>query len=234
MKYKKFVTITLVTLLLVTSISIVSMARISNEEIKNIAIKGTIQGRIFNFLNKLQEVFPVLAKFLKNLKPTEPSTPGTPDTDACPKLSFDITVGEKFTFEEPIIVEATLTNICRNAIRLCEMNFKVGTLDYFISTPDGYELHYVGLVDVKQVKIWTLLPKESRSIDIDIKCGLFNVLPYLDGDSLLYKPYEFIPGDYATYAVYNSFLPEDSLTSAVNNIWQGSLKSEAHFFTIIK
>jgi hypothetical protein len=231
MKYNKFLTITLVSLLLFTSISAVSMARISTEEVKNITINGTTKGLISNFLNKLQEVFPVLAKFFKNLKPAEPSTP---DTDTCPKLLFDISVGARFTLEEQIIVEATLANIGRNTIRLCEMNFKVGTLDYFISAPDGYELHYVGLVDAKQVQIWTLLPKESRSIDIDIKCGSFNVLPYLDGDSLLCKPYEFIPGDYAIYGIYNSFLPEDSLTSAVNNIWQGTLKTEAHYFTIIK
>jgi len=231
MKYKNFFTITLVTLLLFTSISAVSMARISVREVKNITINETTKGLISNFLIKLQEVFPVLAKFFKNIKSPDPSTP---DTDTCPKLLFDISVREKFTLEEPIIVEAILTNLGRGTVRLCEMNFKVGTLDYFIKTPDGYELHFIGVIDDKQVLIWALLPKESRSIDIDIKCGLFNVLPYFDSDSPICEPFKFVPGDYSIYAVYNSFVPEDSLSSVANNIWQGTLRTGAHYFTIEK
>ena len=231
MKYKKFLAITLVTLLLFTSISAVSIARISVREVKNIIINETTKGLISNFLIKLQEVFPVLAKFFKNI-----NSPGLsiPDTDTCPKLLLDISVEEKFTLEEPIIVEAILTNLGRSTVRLCEMNFKAGTLDYFIKTPDGYELHFIGIINDKQVLIWTLLPKESRSIDIDIKCGLFNTLPYFDSDSPICEPYKFVPGDYSIYAVYNSFIPEDSLSSIVNDIWQGTLKTEAHYFTIVK
>lgn len=209
------------------------MARISGNETKDFGIKSVFRGKIFDFFNKLRDAFPILVALFDTLKPEEPQEPAKPDTDtAPPKLSFDISVGEKFNLEEPIFVEATLTNVGKIAVRLSEMIFKVGTLDYLIRTPDGYELRFIGPVDSRYMEIWTLFPEESRSIDIDIKCGLFNVPKSVEGAHSEYEPYKFIPGVYAVRAVYKSFVPVPTCTSLVPSIWQGQLETEPPLFEI--
>jgi len=237
MKYKKFVTITLVTLLFCASISTVAMARNSVDETKVIGIKTVFQGKIFDFISKICNTFPILAKFFDNFQSVEPpklEEPPKPDSDtAPPKLLFDISGKEEYKLEEPIFVRATLTNIDHEIIYVSEMNFKVGTIDFFIRTPDGFEIQFIGPVDPNNVQLLTLYPEDSSSIEIDIKCGLFGILKSAtDVPSQAPIPYDFIPGAYGIYAAYRSFLPIPSPTSEFPKIWLGTLETEHYTFEI--
>lgn len=235
MKYKKIITITLATILLCTTISAVVIAKDTNMDISSKA-SSVLRGRIFDLFTKLRGFFPILDKLLNNFKNTDPQVPQKPDTDVAPKLKFEISFNKVYKLEEPIIVEARLTNIGTYAVRLSEMNFKVGTLDYFIRTPDGLELQFVGEKDPRQMEIWTLFPGEenSRTIDIDIKCGLFNVIKSSGGVSGVPEPYEFIPGVYGIRAEYKSFYPIPTFTSETPAIWVGNLETEPDIFEIVE
>ncbi|GAG19236.1 unnamed protein product [marine sediment metagenome] len=148
---------------------------------------------------------------------------------------FDISGKEEYKLEEPICVRATLTNIDHEVISVSEMNFKVGTIDFFIRTPDGFEIQFIGPVDPNNMQLLTLYPEDSSSIEIDIKCGLFGILKSVaDVPSQVPIPYDFNPGVYRIYGVYKSFLPIPSLTSEFPKIWLGELETEHYSFEIAK
>ncbi|MCK4365898.1 MAG: VCBS repeat-containing protein [Thermoplasmatales archaeon] len=163
----------------------------------------------------------------KPAEPKEQEKTEEPDDQEEPILVFDISVEEKFKLGEPIPVIATLTNNGKKSIRVSEMNFKTGTVDFFIRTPDGYTIHYIGPVNDSEMRLWRLMPEESQSIDMDIvKSGLFGIDPPSHTD----LSYEFVEGEYAIRGHYKSY-PVTPLTSL--DFWEGELDSPTYEFTIL-
>lgn len=261
MRYKKFITITLVTILVCTSITAVAAARFpraflfSDEKI--IEDKGTISmprtpsisllgGRIkiigekgtyipFNlpeefkvngirvkFTAVIIPIFSFLSRFFGGI-PIKIITIEKLE----PILSFDIHVEREYLLGEPIFVTATLSNEGDEVISVCEMDVRLATLDFFIDTPDGKRLQYVGPLADMLPRYVRILPDESYTSDpIDITArGLFNVI-FSEA-----APYEFTEGKYSITGFYQSkpTVFEDSLKS----VWRGQLYSCPYEFTIM-
>jgi len=132
-----------------------------------------------------------------------------------PSLDFDISVNNSCIIGEPIIVNATLTNMGSEPVDILIMGPEVGTLDFFITTPDGKNLHYIGSIVFYCPSI-ALLPTEQIFIEMDLTDDNY---PF--GETL--DPYNFtVLGEYTIQGGYVS-----------GNVSIGNLKSSIHTFTII-
>ncbi len=175
---------------------------------------------------------------LKEEKPAErekPEKTEEPDEQKDPQeeipLELTLKLNEVYKEGDPIPVTATLTNIGDEIIMVSEMNFKTGTLDFYIDTPDGYKIHFIYPTNDSEMRYWELKPEESRCIDMDITTrGLFGISP-----SPSDCPYEFKEGGYTIVGYYKSYYVETATEVYCNiDVWDGELYSSAYEFTIVR
>lgn len=164
-------------------------------------------------------------ELLKKEKPAEQEDP----QEEIP-LGLTLKLNEVYKEGDPIPVTATLANIGDEIITVSEMNFKTGTLDFYIDTPDGYEIHFIYPTNDSEMRYWKLKPEESRCIDMDITRGLFGISP-----STSDCPYEFKEGYYTIVGYYKSYYVETTPTQVdcYIDVWEGELDSSAYGFTIV-
>ena len=114
-------------------------------------------------------------------KKEKSAEPEEPDEQEDPKeeipLELTLKVEETNKEGDPILVKATLTNIGEKILIVSEMNFKIGTLDFYIDTPNGYNIHFFPPTNDSGMNYWILELKESRCIYMDITGGLFGISP---------------------------------------------------------
>lgn len=164
----------------------------------------------------------------KEEKPAEPEEPAEPeDTQEEIPLELTLELNEVYKEGDPIPVTATLTNIDDETLIVSEMNIKTGTLDFFIDTPNGDTIHFIGPVDDSGMMLWHLEPQESEfHPDMDITCGYFSIDPPWATD----LPYEFVEGEYTITGSYRSFATQEYISL---DFWEGELDSRTYEFTII-
>lgn len=171
----------------------------------------------------------------KEEKPAEPEEPDEPkepdeqeDTQEEIPLELTLKLNEVYKEGDPIPVTATLTNIGDETLIVSEMSFKTGTLDFYIDTPNGDTIHFIGPVNDSGMRLRKLEPQESEfHPDMDITCGLFGIDPPWVTD----LPYQFIEGCYTIKAHYKSYMLDSGVLSI--NFWEGELDSHTYKFTII-
>lgn len=221
MRYKVFLTIAFAVIILCASFTAVVGGRFSyNDNKDRIAstfpeTKGIFGGTILSFLQK------ILAKLFEIFKPKNPIDPPA-DSD----LSFTLDLKESYNLSYPVEILANLTNIGDKDISILEMNFKSGTLDYFIDTPDGHTIHWIERVDESVQHVRIIKPQESDIAPMDIKIpGLFGYEE--NGEKI---PYEFISGNYTIYGHCRSILIPGTSSS---NSSVGEMNTSKYDFTIL-
>lgn len=164
MKYKKFITRTLVTVLLCTSISVAVGAKNPIFSKDDFQIKNRF-GEFFKtrgfrsiFSNFFQMIRNLFSMFFNRHDDKEDEED---DSQEDPKLEFILDLKEKYYLGDPINIAVILANIGEQAISLLEMDFKSGTIDYFIDTPDGYNIHWIGHVKEDIQHVLTIKPQQS-------------------------------------------------------------------------
>ena len=142
-------------------------------------------------------------------------------------LILELNVKNEYKVEEPIVVSAILTNVAEKYVAVCEMDLELDTLDFFIETPEGYTIHYIGPHIAKLPKVVLLPPGDSITVKIDIKKeGLFGM------DRTLNEPYKFIEGPYTIKGYYKSYVP--TLTSELlNNMHEFEVNTDLYKFAIL-
>ena len=164
-------------------------------------------------------------KVKQEYKPEEPDE--QEDTQEEIPLELTLELNGIYNEGDPIPVTATLTNIGDETLIVSEMNIKTGTLDFYIDTPNGDTIHFIGPVDDSGMRLWKLEPQESEfHPDMDITCGYFGIDPPWATD----LPYEFVEGEYTITGAYRSFATQEYTSSA---FWEGELDSRTYEFTII-
>ena len=95
-------------------------------------------------------------------------------------LEFDISINDSYLAGEPIIVTATLTNMGSEPVDISTMGLEVDTLDFYITTPDGKNLQYIGPIVFYCPDI-TILTTEQMSIEVDLeKHWTLTILQFLE------------------------------------------------------
>lgn len=108
-----------------------------------------------------------------------------------PLIDFNVSINDAYIAGEPIFVTATLTNIGSDSVNIGAMGLEVGTLDFYITTPDAKTLHYIGpIVDFCAPNI--LSPNETIQVT-------YNLLNEKFGYNFTTK------GKYSIRGSYNSF-----------------------------
>lgn len=147
-------------------------------------------------------------------------------------LAFELII-EKDMFElgEIINVTAKLTNVGDETFRLSVMDFKLGTLDYFIDTPDD-PIHFCFPIDNDTMPFMVLEPQASEEITVDIKVGIFGISgpsPSSSGSG----SYKFRDGSYTITGYYRSYNVPDP-PHVDMDLWEGELTSVSLNFIIGK
>ena len=168
-------------------------------------------------------------------KKEKSAEPEEPDEQEDPKeeipLELTLKVEETNKEGDPILVKATLTNIGEKILIVSEMNFKIGTLDFYIDTPNGYNIHFFPPTNDSGMNYWTLELKESRCIYMDITGGLFGISPSTSTSDC---PYEFKEGCYTIVSYYKSYYVEPpAQIDGYIDVWEGDLESEPLHFEIV-
>ncbi|HEC81142.1 MAG TPA: PEGA domain-containing protein, partial [Thermoplasmatales archaeon] len=128
-------------------------------------------------------------------------------------LNFEISLKKLFKEDEPIQIEATITNNNNHTINVSEMGLRIKSLNFNITTPDGKTLHYTGPYIRTLPKVVSISPYSSYSIKIDDLKRVFT-------------HYNFTAGDYNIQGHYVS-------GHAWGPVWKGKLNSSVHKFSII-
>ncbi len=150
-----------------------------------------------------------------------------------PLLELNIKVREQYTIEEPIILIATLTNVGREVIKLCDIRLESGTLDLFIIYGDISSVkpvHYIGPTKLPTVE--KLGPQESLQVEYNLKD--FSKWFGKSNAEYVNQEFRFEEGKYQIKGVYTSFDPHPELSSDINNdIWKGKIESPLQGFQIV-
>jgi len=89
-------------------------------------------------------------------------------------LDFDVSPGKvDYKIGEPILTTAKLTNKGEIAADVAELGLDIGTLDFEIATPEGYQIHYIGPYSLRPIRMLSLEPGESIQIEYDLLKGQF-------------------------------------------------------------
>ncbi len=139
-------------------------------------------------------------------------------------LDFDISVNNSYKPGEQINVIVNLKNIGNSSVTLSEMMLIAGSLDLYITTPDGKYIQYIGDMINCFAPHMTLEPGEVSSVVVDITDENW---PF--GESYE-EPYDFITeGYYEIYGVYSS----SNISCDENSTgWGGMIHSVLHGFCI--
>jgi len=182
------------------------------------------------FISLLTSLFKYLPINIITIeKYTSPQPPQPPQP---PLLIFELKLEESYSIEDPILLEAKITNKGEKSINLCDIGLEKGTLDLVIeihSTSEYNPVHYIG--PTKPPEIRELPTGETITVTYDLK--------KLAEDGMLgrskaetCRPFNFEIGSYQIKGVYDSFDPAPHFTSDSNlNVWKGTL--ETHFYEFV-
>lgn len=139
-------------------------------------------------------------------------------------LDFDISVNESYKPGEPINVIVNLTNVGNSSVTLSEMMLIARSLELYITTPDGKELHYIGDMINGFAPHMALEPGEVSSVVVDIADEDW---PFGEGYE---DPYDFTTEGY--YEIFGIYSSSDISCDENSTGWGGSICSVLHGFYI--
>ena len=135
--------------------------------------------------------------------------------------------------EEPIQIKVTISNIGSTVVYIGEMDVRLGTLDFFIRTPQDGTVHYIG----------PFVDKVPDTILIEPNGGTYEYKIVINSPGMIFGkdqtsegvgsqepiPYHFKSGHYSIIGKYVSnqvIEPSKSSLSSDILVWQGELISE--------
>ena len=253
MKYRKILTIMLVSVLICISISAIAMATTPGGENK---IKKTV-----TFSNLLCRVYdalpPFFARFIqidasaideqsveKEQPPKDPETPVLELSIAFVGCGGHGSSLLEFKLGEKMLLQATIWNRCEyTAVKVDEMDVRLKTLDFFIETPDGLQIHYIRPFDLDREHVPVIIEPgdcyESSVIWLNGDSSGDPVFGVADPEHCWPpSPYKYITGPYSIRAKYVSNLatpPTFSSNDIDPNIviYNGELESGTLNFKIL-